>query len=154
MCGQFLKSDREWMVCAVLVSLWTVVFGVLAAHPAETKTGKAFRAVVTDSQGVETDLNNVVFYWEEKVSDTSFVPHEVRHLPVQRGTSNVNIKFETIAQLDVKQGAEKGGMTMVVTLTNGKKGDFVPSVNGTLRGESDFGQVDVPMSAISKVVFK
>ena len=38
-------------------------------------------------------------------------------------------------------------MTMVVTLTSGKKGDFVPAVNGTLRGESDFGQVDVPMSA-------
>ena len=81
MCGQF-KSDRGWvMVC---VFLWTVFFGVLVAHPAETKTGKAFRAVVTDAQGVETDLNNVVFYWEEKVSDTSFVPHEVRHLPAQR----------------------------------------------------------------------
>jgi len=152
MCGQFLKSDREWiMVC---VFLWTVFFGVLVAHPAETKTGKAFHAVVTDAQGVETDLNNVVFYWEEKVSDTSFVPHEVRHLPAQRGTSNVNIKFETIAQIDVKQGAEKGVMTLMVTLTSGKKGDFVPAVNGTLRGDSDFGQVDVPMSAISKVVFK
>ena len=138
----------------VWIFLWTVLFGAAVAHPAETKTGKAFHAVVTDAQGIETDLNNVVFYWEEKVSETSFVPHEVRHLPAKRGTSNVNIKFETIAQIDVKQGPEKGGMTVVVILTNGKKGDFVPAVNGTLRGESDFGQVDVPMSAISKILFK
>ncbi len=152
MCRQCLNGGRRRITLCLL--LWTVFFGVLSAHPAETKTEKAFHAVVTDAQGVESDLSNVVFYWEEKVSDTSFVPHEVRHLPARRGTSNVNIKFETIAHVHVKQGAEKDAMTFVVTLTNGKKGDFVPAVNGTLRGESDFGQVDVPMSAISKIVFK
>ena len=64
MCGQFLKSNKRWMVCAVLVSfLWTVVFGVLAAHPTETKTGKAFRAVMlSGSPRCRADLNNIVFY--------------------------------------------------------------------------------------------
>ena len=149
---QDLNHDRTWMSAGVL--LWVLLVAVPLAYPAETKTGKAFHAVVADAQGVESDLNNVVFYWEEKISETSFVPHEVRHLPAKRGTSNVNVKFETIAQVDVKQGADKDAITMVVTLTSGKKGDFVPAVNGTFRGDSDFGQVDVPMSAISKIVFK
>jgi hypothetical protein len=103
---------------------------------------------------LETELKNAIFYWEEKVSETSFVPHELRHFPVKRGTSTVNIKFETIKQVDVKPSDNKGTPSIIITLTNGKSGEFVPAVAGSLRGDSDFGQVDVPMNSISRITFK
>jgi hypothetical protein len=53
---------------------------------AEPKAEKTFTAVVTNAQGVDTEVRNLIFYWEEKVSDTAFVPHELRHLPVERGS--------------------------------------------------------------------
>ncbi|MGE3816234.1 MAG: hypothetical protein AB7G68_13685 [Nitrospiraceae bacterium] len=135
-----------------------VVAGLLvcavAGQAAETKGDRSFQAIVADTQGLETELKNVMFYWEEKVSETSFVPHELRHLPVKRGTSTVNIKFETIKQVDVKPSDDKGLPVIVITLTNGKSGEFVPAVAGSMRGESDFGQVDVPVASLSKITFK
>ena len=82
------------------------------------------------------------------------MPHELRHFPAKRGTSTVNIKFETIKQVDVRPWDVKIAPAITITLTNGKTGEFVPVVNGSLRGESDFGQVDVPIQSISKIIFK
>ena len=132
----------------------TVLCSAVVAPAAEPKADRQFIAVVADSHGLETELKNVFFYWEEKVSETSFVPHELRHFPAKRGTSTVNIKFETIKQVDVKSSDGKSEPVLTITLTNGKTGEFVPAVNGSLRGESDFGQVDVPIPSISKVTFK
>jgi hypothetical protein len=121
---------------------------------ADTKAEKTFTIVVTDAQGVETELRNGIFYWEEKMSETSFVPHELRHLPSKRGTATVNIKFDQIKQIELKSGADKAASAMTVTLANGKSGEFVPAVNGSFKGESDFGQVEIPIGSLSKVVFK
>lgn len=148
---QAMGNVRYGVYGAVLLGL--LVCGVVA-KAAETKGERSFQAVVTDAQGMETELKNAIFYWEEKVSETSFVPHELRYFPVKRGTSTVNIKFETIKQVDVKAPDDKGTPAIVITLTNGKTGEFVPAVNGSLRGESDFGQVEVPIHSISKITFK
>lgn len=37
-----------------------------------------------------------------KISETTFVSHEMRQLPVKRGAATVQVKFETIKQIDVK----------------------------------------------------
>ncbi len=121
---------------------------------ADGKTEKSFTIAVTDQQGVETELKNGIFYWEEKMSETSFVPHELRHLPSKRGTATVNIKFDQIKQIEIKPDADKAAPAMTVTLTNGKNGEFTPAVSGSFKGESDFGQVEVPIGSVSKVVFK
>lgn len=121
---------------------------------ADTKAEKTYQLVVTDQQGVETELKNGVFYWEEKLSETSFVPHELRHLPAKRGTATVNIKFDQIKQIEFKPGADKAAPAMTVILANGKNGEFVAAVDGSFKGESDFGQVEVPIASIAKVVFK
>jgi hypothetical protein len=41
----------------------------------QTKADRQFQATVTDGQGIETEIKNIMFYWEEKVSETAFVPH-------------------------------------------------------------------------------
>jgi hypothetical protein len=143
----------------MLSGMWSTILLMLVgsngvAPAAEPKADRQFIAIVADSQGLETELKNVFFYWEEKVSETSFVPHELRHFPAKRGTSTVNIKFDTIKQVDVKSSDGKSAPAITITLTNGKTGDFVPAVEGSLRGESDFGQVDVPIQSISKITFK
>ena len=74
---------------------------------AADKAEKTYQMVVTDQQGIETELKNGVFYWEEKISETSFVPHELRHLPVKRGTATVNIKFDQIKQIELKPAPTK-----------------------------------------------
>jgi hypothetical protein len=146
------STDGMWF------GMWGVILAMLLTAPAvaaaEPRGDRQFQAVVTDTEGLETELKNAVFYWEEKVSETSFVPHELRHFPVKRGTSTVNVKFETIRQVDVKGQDGQGTPEIVITLTNGKTGEFVPAVKGSLRGESDFGQVDVPIHSISKIIFK
>ena len=141
------------------IGLWGLLgLSVLLCTPvvssADVKAEKTFTIAVTDLQGVETELKNGIFYWEEKMSETSFVPHELRHLPSKRGTATVNIKFDQIKQIDIKPGADNGAPAMTVTLTNGKNGEFVPAVSGSFKGESDFGQVEVPIGSASKVVFK
>ncbi len=134
--------------------LWTLVCWTPVASAADAKAEKTYSMVVTDSQGVETDLKNGIFYWEEKMSETSFVPHELRHLPAKRGTATVNIKFDQIKQIEIKPGADKAAPAMSVMLTNGKTGDFVAAVNGSFKGESDFGQVEIPIGSISRVTLK
>ncbi|MFO0774713.1 MAG: hypothetical protein U0172_08625 [Nitrospiraceae bacterium] len=156
MISQRLRARVRTISAAALalglaLGLWGMVPQQAAA---EGKAEKSFTGLVTDAQGVETEIKNIVFYWEEKLSETSFVPHELRHVPAKRGTATVNIKFDTIKQIDVKPGAEKTAPTMTVTLANGKSGDFVPAVNGSFKGESDFGPLDVPVHAVSKVVLK
>jgi hypothetical protein len=157
----FEGGDQGMRFCCVSQTV-TVVFlvGILTfgffnaqiVH-AESKTEKTFSVVITDAQGVETDIKNVVFYWEEKLSETAFVPHELRHLPVKRGSTTNNIPFDKIKQIEAKQAGSEG-VTVVVTLVNGKTGEFVLTIPGSFRGESDFGQADVPMKSVNKVIFK
>lgn len=121
---------------------------------AQSKAEKVFRALVTDTQGVETEVKNLLFYWEEKVSETAFVPHEVKQVPVKRGTATVNVRFDTIKQIDVKPGPDKGPPMLTITLTNGKTGEFALAIAGSFKGESDFGEVELPASGLKKIVFK
>lgn len=143
------------MNVTVLVSLLALSLLPVSPTWAQPKAEKSkFTAVATDSQGVETELKHVIFYWEEKVSETSFVPHELTHLPVKKGNATVNVKFETIKQVDVKPAADKAPLAVTITLTTGKTGEFTLAVNGIFKGENDFGEVELPANGLKKVVFK
>lgn len=146
--------NRIMVGMAVMLSLLAQMAAVGAEVYAQAKAEKTFTAVLTDAQGVETEVRNVVYYWEEKLTDTSFIPHELRHMPVKRGAATVQVKFETIKQIDVKPGADKAPPALTITLTSGKTGDFTPAIIGSFRGESDFGQVDVPLATVAKVVLR
>lgn len=140
---------NRWIVFGVSVLL------VFSGAPvwAQAKAERSFAAVITDTQGIDTEVKNLVFYWEEKLSETAFVPHELRHLPVKRGSATNNIPFDRIKQVEAKQvGGE--GVTVVVTLANGKTGEFVLTIPGSFRGESDFGQADVPVKSVNKIVIR
>lgn len=140
---------------ALLVGLFavsTLSFGPALAQPKAEKS--KFTAHITDNQGVETELKHVIFYWEEKVSETSFVPHELVHVPVKQGSATVNVKFEKIKQIDVKPGADKAPPAVAITLTSGKTGEFTLAVNGTFKGETDFGEVELPANGLKKVIFR
>lgn len=121
---------------------------------AQQNGDKPFHALVTDAKDMQTDLKNVLFYWEEKVSETSFIPHELKYLPVKRGTATVNIKFDGVKQVEVTPGADKALPTLHITLTNGKTGDFPLAIDGSFKGDSDFGQVDLPVQGLKKLEFK
>jgi hypothetical protein len=121
---------------------------------AQTQSAKTFNAVVTDAKGVETELTNIFFYWEEKISETSFVPNELREVPVNRGTATIKVKFDTIKQIEVRKGSEAGLPVLAITLANGKTGEFQLAIDGTFRGESDFGEVEFQPSGLSKIVFQ
>jgi len=139
------------------VTLLVVIASFLFLSPqseAQTKSEKTFNAIITDAQGIETEVKNVFFYWEEKISETAFVPHEVRQLPVKRGTATVQVKFDSMKQIDVKQSTDKNLPTFTITLANGKTGDFAAALAGSFRGESDFGQTEIPITTMTKVVFK
>jgi hypothetical protein len=121
---------------------------------ADTKGEKTFDTAVTDIQGVETEMKSLHFYWEEKVSETAFIPHELKQIPVKRGSATVNIKFDTIKQIDIKPASDKNFPTFTITLHNGKTGEFVLAIAGSFKGNSDFGGVEVPASGIKKILFK
>lgn len=120
---------------------------------AQQKAEKHFNAVVTDAKGVEMELKNVMYYWEEKVNETSFVPHELRYVPVKRGAATVNVKFETIKQIEMKPSQDSSPV-LHITLLNGKTGEFQLAIPGTFKGESDFGDVEIQPVNLRKLTFK
>ncbi len=124
------------------------------AESTQNTTKKTFHAVVTDAKSVETEVQNIHFYWEEKLSETAFVPNELREVPVTRGTATVKVKFETIKQIDIRKGSNGGLPVLAITLTNGKSGEFTLAIDGTFRGESDFGEVEFQPTGLSKIIFK
>jgi hypothetical protein len=142
-----MKSIVFVMMAVALMSsspLWAV----------EGKADKAFHATATDAKGIDTDMKNVLFYWEEKVSETAFVPHEVREVPVKRGTATVKIKFDTIKHLDFKPSGNGALPGVTITLIDGKSGEFTLAIAGSFKGLSDFGEVELPAAELKKIVFK
>ncbi|WP_447970612.1 hypothetical protein [Nitrospira sp. M1] len=114
----------------------------------------AFTAQTTDAGGVEMTLGNARLYWEDQIDETTFVPHEITHVPVKRGTATVNVKFENIKHIDVKPGSsDKDTASLTIALQNGKSGEFPLAKNVSLIGDSDFGQIKVPVKDLKTIVF-
>lgn len=142
-------------IVAAVLSILAALLGIPGASAVAQQSGeKSFHAVATDAKGVETDLKNVLFYWEEKVSETAFIPHELKHLPVKRGTATVNIKFDGIKHIDVNANGDNTLPVLHITLSNGKTGEFPLAINGNFKGDSDFGAVEVPVHDLKKLEFK
>lgn len=144
-----MKEHTGLMAALMIILFCNPIDGL-----AQTQPEKTFHAVVTDAKGVETDVNNIYFYWEEKLSETTFVPNELREVPVLRGTATVKVKFETIKQIDIRKGSDDAQPVLAITLTNGKTGEFTLAISGTFRGESDFGEVEFQPAGLSKIIFK
>jgi hypothetical protein len=121
---------------------------------AQPKGDKAFHAVTTDTKGVETEVHGVIFYWEEKISDTAFVPHELKEVPVKRGTATVKIKFDAIKTIDVKPSGNGVPPGVLITLNDGKSGEFTLAIAGSFKGQSDFGEVELPAGELKRLAFK
>lgn len=121
---------------------------------AQNKNDKAFHAVAVDAKSVETDVKNVIFYYEEKISETAFVPHELRELPVKRGTATVKIKFDGIKHIDLKPSSNGTAPNVTITLNDGKTGEFILAVAGSFKGQSEFGEVELPAAELKKLTFK
>ncbi|MBS0178293.1 MAG: hypothetical protein JSR20_05980 [Nitrospira sp.] len=147
------RQSLRFPFTVLAMAVATLCAGTVPAV-AQQNGDKPFHALVTDAKDMQTDLKNVMFYWEEKVSETSFIPHELKHLPVKRGTATVNIKFDGVKQLEVTPGADKALPTLHITLTNGKTGDFPLAIDGSFKGDSDFGQIEVPVQGLKKLEFK
>lgn len=143
-------------VCAGRVVAAAIAIMALSATTgwAQGKAEKSFQALATDAKGVETEIKNVIFYWEEKVSETAFVPHELREVPVKRGTATVKIKFDHIKRVDIKPSGNGGLPTVAITLADGKSGEFGLAIAGSFKGQSDFGEVELPAAEIKQIVFK
>ncbi len=149
-----IRSFTRQALYASLLLAPAMSLGIASSVSAQAKAEKSFTATVTDTQGIESEIKNVIFYWEEKVSETAFVPHELRHVPVKKGSATVNVKFDAIKQIEIKTGSEKGLPSLTITLTNGKSGEFGLAIDGKFKGESDFGEVELPAAGLKKIVFK
>lgn len=149
-----MRHPSKLMKSTLVMSALAIMLCAGPSAWAQAKAEKTFTTVVTDAQGVETEVKNVHFYWEEKVSETAFVPHEIKEVPVKRGTATVKVKFETIRQIDVKPSPDGGLPNMAISLTNGKTGEFALAIHGSFRGTSDFGEVELPAKDLRKIVFK
>ncbi len=147
--------NRTVIMCAI-VALSGMLFGVMVNGPAmaQTKSDKVFHAVATDAKGVDTEVKNVIFYYEEKISETAFVPHEMREVPVKRGTATVKIKFDNIKHIDLKPSGNGAPPHVTITLADGKTGEFILAIAGSFKGQSDFGEVELPAAELKKITFK
>ena len=146
------KMGSGWMG-AVLCSACLLCLGAETAL-AQPKGEKAFQVVATDVKGVETEVHGVIFYWEEKISETAFVPHELKEVPVKRGTATVKIKFDVIKTIDVKPSGNGTPPAVSITLSDGKAGEFTLAIAGSFKGQSDFGEVELPAVDLKRIAFK
>jgi hypothetical protein len=140
-------------VCRVLCVL-SVLSVIGSAAWAQNKSEKGFHAVAVDAKGIETEVKNLTFYWEEKISETAFVPHELREVPVKRGTATVKIKFDSIKHIDLKASGNGAPPQVTITLHDGKIGEFLLAIAGSFKGQSDFGEVELPAAELKKLTFK
>lgn len=148
-----LMIGRVPALCRVLCVI-AVMSGTGSTVWAQNKAEKVFHAVALDTKGVETDVKNLTFYWEEKISETAFVPHELREVPVKRGTATVKIKFDGIKQIDLKPSGNSAPPQVTITLHDGKTGEFLLAIAGSFKGQSDFGEVELPAAELKKLTFK
>ena len=141
---------------AVLVigALWMPSSSAWAQNKTDGRADKVFHASATDAKGIETDLKNVIFYWEEKISETAFVPHELKEVPVKRGTATVKIKFDSIKLIDLKPSGNGSLPNVSITLADGKTGDFVLAIADSFKRQSDFGEVELAASELKRLTFK
>lgn len=149
------RPRRAWRaMLATLLGFVATPFLLAEPGLAQGKPEKSFNAVITDAHGTETEVSNLVFYWEEKIDETHVALHELKHVPVKRGAATINVKFEDVKQIETKPGADDGAPLFVITLTKGKTGEFPLAIAGQFKGESDFGEVLVPVAGLKKIVFK
>ncbi|MBA5865008.1 MAG: hypothetical protein H8K06_00340 [Nitrospira sp.] len=148
-----LQRQRCYILVG-LMTLWGLFAGDFVWSETSGKVERTFNAVVTDSQGGDAEIKNMIFYWEEKVSETAFVPHELREVPVKRGSATIRIRFDQIKQIDLKPSVDSALLHMVITLSNGKTGEFTFAVKGSFKGMSDFGDIEFPTTGLAKIVFK
>ena len=114
----------------------------------------AFTAQTTDAEGIEMSVSNARLYWEEKIDETTFVPHEIRHVPVKHGAATINVKFQQIAKIMVRPDhPTKGRQALTIKLSNGKSGEFPLAKEVTLIGQSDFGEIRIPMKSLRSMTF-
>jgi hypothetical protein len=149
-----VKVVRLYAIGVVWAVMFAAVLWAAADVWAQNKSEKVFSAIITDAGDIETEVKNLLFYWEEKISDTAFVPHELKQVPVKRGTATVNVKFDQIKFIDVKSAADHGLPLLTITLANGKTGEFALAIPGRFKGESDFGEVEFPANGVKKISFK
>jgi len=147
------RSAGVVLLLVFLAAPW--IRGIAASAPPPDKPPKqTFQAHVVDAEGMETDVSNLRFYYEEEISETAFVPHELTYVPVKRGASTVKIKFDKISQIEVVSDLETGKPLLMITLENGQTGKFPLARHGTFKGESDFGEIELGIRGIKKIVFE
>ena len=114
----------------------------------------AFTAQTTDAEGIEMSVFNARLYWEEKIDETTFVPHEITHVPVKHGAATINVKFQQIEKIQVKSDhPAKGRQALTIKLLSGKSGEFPLAKEVTLIGQSDFGEIRLPMKSLRALTF-
>jgi hypothetical protein len=83
------------------------------------------------------------------------VPHELRDLPVKKGSATIKVKFDQIKQIDIKPAPDSGNSpTLAVSLVSGRTGEFLLAINGSFKVISDFGKTEFPASALRRIIFK
>ena len=134
------------LIFIVFIIGWSGVPTALAGE-------SAFTATTTDASGIKMTLSNARLYWEDKIDETTFVPHEITYVPVKRGAATINVKFENIKHIQIKSDhPKKGNAAISIALQSGKSGEFPLARAVSLVGDSDFGEIKVPLQDLRKIV--
>jgi hypothetical protein len=66
----------------------------------------------------------------------------------------VKIKFDQIKQVEIKPSANGKLPNVAITLADGKSGEFGLAIAGSFKGQTDFGEVELPAAEMKQIVFK
>ena len=135
--------------------LFTVLLALAIVFPTcVLAQNSTFTAKTTDAEGIQMSVANARLYWEEKIDETTFVPHEITHVPVKHGAATINVKFQQIAKIQVRPDhPAKGRQALTIKLLNGNSGEFPLAKEVTLIGQSDFGEIRIPMESLRSLTF-
>ncbi|MEE8493010.1 MAG: hypothetical protein V3S25_03115 [Nitrospirales bacterium] len=118
------------------------------------QANQTFEATLTDAEGLETDVTNLVFYWEEQLSETQLALHELTHVPAKRGAVPIKINFDRIGHIEFKPGRITDRLVLSITLKSGKAGEFTLERPGSFKGQTEFGDMIAAPTQLTKIVFK
>jgi hypothetical protein len=138
-------------IVAPVLSMVVLLAGLTSSARAADQT---FDAIFVDLDGLETKVTNLVYYWEEKLSETQLALHELKHVPARRGTVPIQIQFSKIRLIEFQSSRGKSEPILAVTLRNGKRGDFSLDIPGSFKGQTDFGEMIANPAQLQKILFQ
>jgi hypothetical protein len=138
------------------VMLAIILLATIKMVNSQTKT--SVKALITDSKGVRTEIENIVSYYSESCGSFMYykdisrrTEFEWDYIPINTQSYIVNVPFDIISIISL---IDEENNIYSIKLTNGSIFTGNLSAIDQIRGDTDLGKFQLPKSSLKEINFK